>query len=139
LQFHMDEASQKKEIESIIKVLTRELYSHDYIIGRREAKQVIKLNVKYAPQDVEQKLWECFASYQRELMLSSPYSPASALGADEKKFIDLNGAFIESSQAGFVFRTRKYVAKLSAADVGLPPSATNIFQEQVLEQGWRKI
>ena len=42
LGFHMGD-NEKTKIDSIVTALTREFYSHDYLIGRREAKTCFNL------------------------------------------------------------------------------------------------
>lgn len=138
LAFHMDSGSKKKEIEDIVKVMTKELYSHDYIIGRREAKKVIKLAVADATDQLERQIWSCFKGYADELQLDTPYNPGIALGVESEKTIDLEGAFIESTDAGFAYKTKKQIRRLSPGQIPGMPAATG-FQEQVLEMGWSKV
>ena len=138
LAFHMDPVSKKKEIEAIVKVMTKDLYSHDYIIGRREAKKVILLDVTEAADQLEKQLWACFKGYADVLQLDTPYNPAIALGVESEKTVEIEGAFIESADAGFVYRTRKLVRRLIPGEIPGMPVATG-FQEQILEMGWSKI
>ena len=139
LAFHRDSGSEKKkEIDAIVKMLTKELYSHDYIIGRREAKAVIKLDVTDATEELEKLLWSCFTGYSDALQLNTPYNPAIAVGVEPEKIVDLDGAFIESTDDGFVHRTKKHVRRLSPGQIPGMPVATG-FQEQILELGWIRI
>jgi hypothetical protein len=138
LAFHMDPVAKKKEIDTIVKRLTKELYSHDYIIGRREAKKVIALDVTQAEGELEKQLWKCFKSYSTVLELDSPYNPDIALGVEAQKTVEIEGAFIESTDDGFVYRTRKLVRRLAPGQIPAMPQAVG-FQEQILGMGWSKI
>jgi hypothetical protein len=138
LAFHMDPATKKKEIEAIVKVMTKDLYSHDYIIGRREAKKVIALDVTEATDQLEKQLWTCFRGYADVLQLDTPYNPAIALGVESEKTVEIEGAFIESADAGFVYRTKKLVRRLTPGQIPGMPGAIG-FQEQILDMGWSKI
>ena len=139
LASHMDASSErKKEIDGIVKMLTKELYSHDYIIGRREAKTVIKLDVTDATDQLEKQLWSCFTVYSDALQLNTPYNPAIVLGVDSEKIVEIDGAFIESTDEGFRYRTKKHVRRISPGQIPGMPAATG-FQEQVLDLGWIKI
>lgn len=138
LGLHMDPTSKKKEIDAIVKVLTKELYSHDYIIGRREAKKVIGLDVTEATGKLEEQVWKCFKGYADELQLDAPYNPGIALGVDSEKTIEMQGAFIESTDTGFAYRTRKLVRRLIPGQIPGMPVAMG-FQEQILDMGWSKI
>lgn len=60
LGFHMNEQAEKAKIDGIIKSLTKELYSHDYLISRREAKGVLKLKVTNADDNLEKLMWTAF-------------------------------------------------------------------------------
>jgi hypothetical protein len=135
LASHMDEAGKKKEIDAIVKILTRDLYSHDYLIGRREAKNVIKLHVADVAEDVERRIWSAFSEYSQTMQLGSPYNAAIAVGTGTEATIDLESAFIESTVKGFVFRTRKKVRKIVPGQIPGMPAATG-FQEEILQQGW---
>jgi len=138
LAFHMDSSSKKKEIDDIVKVMTKELYSHDYIIGRREAKKVIKLAVTDASDQLEKQIWACFKGYADALQLDTPYNPAIALGVESQKIVDMEGAFIESADAGFAYKTKKQVQRLSPGQIPGLPAVTG-FQEQILDMGWSKV
>lgn len=138
LAFHMDQSAKKKEIEDIVKVMTKELYSHDYIIGRREAKKVIKLAVTDADDQLEKHLWSCFVAYKDALQLDTPYNPAMALGVEAEKIVEIEGAFIESTDDGFAYTTKKLVKKLSPGQIPGMPVATG-FQEQILDMRWTKL
>lgn len=137
LAFHTDDTA-KKDIDAIVKVMTKELYSHDYIIGRREAKKVIKLKVTYATQELESQLWSAFSSYADSLQLNVPYSAAIALGTDNERTVEIDGAFIESTDDGFVYRTKKQVRRLMPGQVPGMPAAAG-FQEQILHMGWTRV
>lgn len=138
LAFHMDTGSKKKEVDDIVKVMTKELYSHDYIIGRREAKKVIKLAVTDATEPLEKQIWACFKGYADALQLDSPYNPAIALGVESEKIVEMEGAFIESADSGFAYKTKKQVQRLSPGQIPGLPAVTG-FQEQILEMGWSKV
>jgi hypothetical protein len=138
LALHMDGVSKKKEIDAIVKVLTKELYSHDYIIGRREAKKVIELDVTEATEQLEKQLWTCFRGYADALQLDTPYNPAIALGVESERTVEIEGAFIESTDVGFAYRTKKLIRRLVPGQIPGMPIAIG-FQEQILDMGWNKI
>ncbi len=138
LAFHMEPGSKKKEIDEIVNVMTKDLYSHDYIIGRREAKNVIKLAVTDATEPLEKQIWACYKGYEDALELKNPYNPAIALGVEPQKTVEMEQAFIESTDAGFAYKTKKQVQRLSPGQIPGSPMAIG-FQEQILEMGWSKV
>ena len=138
LGFHMDERADKSKIDAIINNLTRELFSHDYLISRREAKRSLKLRVVEAKDDLEEIMWAAFSAYADAIEMHVPYHPALVLGGETEKTVDIQGAFIESADKGFVHRTTKKVNKLTPGQVQGMPAAV-AYQEEILNQGWVKI
>ena len=53
LSFHMRDDEEKEERDRIVTRLTRELGSHDYLIGRTEAKNFLRLNVVDVAPELE--------------------------------------------------------------------------------------
>ena len=53
LSFHMNGDAKKADRDRIVSTLTRELGSHDYTIGRKEAREHLKLNVVDVPAKLE--------------------------------------------------------------------------------------
>ncbi len=138
LAFHMDKEKEKSRIANIIKWLTRELFSHDYLIGRREAKETLKLKVTIPPDALEGLIWEAFSAYAEAIDMFAPYNPGIVLGTADEKTIELHNAFIECTDIGFAFQTRKLVNRVTVNQGPGMPSAVG-FQEQVLNQGWVEI
>ena len=137
LAFHMDEKTEKARIEGIIKYLTRDLFSHDYLISRREARQHLKLKVAEAPEPLEKLMWKVFSAYADAIELNVPYTPAAALAGEDERTVQLDGAFIESTEIGFVYRRVRTVKKLLPGQIpGMP--AVTAFQEEALSEGWVK-
>jgi len=132
LGFHIDQREHEK-IEGIVAALTRELYSHDYVIGRREAKEVLGLNVLDCPATLEKALMDLFLTYAQDMFLNEPYSPEIALGSQTTKVVTFDRAFIETSDACYVFRTKREIKRVQIKQQGIP---IDVFQQRVLEEGW---
>jgi hypothetical protein len=138
LALHMDEEKDKNRIANTVKWLTRELFSHDYLISRHEAKDTLKLKVVIPPDDLERLIWESFNSYAEAIDMFTPYNPAIALARSDEATLQLDNAFIESTEIGFAYRTEKHVKKVTLGQGPGMPSAVGI-QEQVLNQGWVEV
>lgn len=130
LSFHMDE---KDKIEAIVSKLIRELYSHDYLIGRTEAKNQIGLKISDLSEDLERQAIDLFKQYAAALELTTPFNADILLGKDSTKVTTFDQAFIESTDATYTFRTKKEVKRVKVTQQGVPMEG---FQERVLEQGW---
>ena len=135
LKLHMGQ--NEKEINRIVGILAKQLGSHDYLIGRKEAKQ-IGLKVKDAPDELETLMWELYCEYERIMLLNTPYSPEAFLGQQQSATGTFIRAAIESEAMAHVFRTIKQVTRVM---IGPPivPVPTPGHQEMVIDEGWIKI
>lgn len=134
LRLHM--VGKEKEIKRIVDMLTKQLGSHDYLIGRKEAKG-IGLKVKDASDDFETPMWELYNEYERLMELNNPYSPATFLGQQQSGIGTFIRAAIESEVMTHLFRTEKQVNQVT---IGPPiaPVPTPGHQEIVIDEGWVK-
>lgn len=136
LEFHMQGDAQKAKIDAIVVALTRELYSHDYVITRKEAKDLLGLKIASCPDDLEETMMSLFQYYAEDLQLRNAYSPEAALGTQSTKTMTLDRAFIESSDKTFVFRTKREIKRTQVRKEGIP---IELFQERALEEGWTEV
>jgi hypothetical protein len=112
LQTHMD--SDNPAIETIVETLTEKLYSHDYLISRREAK-TIGLKVEEADSSLELAVGALYDEYEKDLQLRQAYNPmvllaTSAQGGSSPSpsqplRVELDRAIVESTGRSDVFRT----------------------------------
>lgn len=130
LGFHMDD---EKKIEEIVSKLVRELYSHDYLIGRTEAKNHIGLKIAEVKEDFEERLIRLFDDFSEALQLQVPYNADIFLGGDSTKVVTFDQAFIESTDATYVYRTKKELKRIKITQKGVVVEGV---QERVLEEGW---
>jgi ATP-dependent protease ClpP protease subunit len=85
LNMHMDVDKKKDRIEKIINKLTRELYAHDYLISREEAKE-IGLKVKYPSPNLEKNMWDLYQLYRNYMNLRKPFDPREYIENKEQEF-----------------------------------------------------
>lgn len=137
LSFHMKGEGKKKERELIVSMLTRELGSHDYLIGRTEAKKQLGLNVIEVSPGLNRAVLDLFNEYQNMLSLRSPYNQQGFLGTQNILTGNFDRAIIESADLTHVYRTTKTVQKVQVQQPGLPISVpVTGFQETVSFEGW---
>ncbi|MBC9785192.1 ATP-dependent Clp protease proteolytic subunit [Heliobacterium chlorum] len=74
---HMD-AGQEDVIDEIISNLTEKMFSHSYMISRREAALSLKLPVSYCSPELEKVMWSLFTKYSHDLLLDVPFIPERA-------------------------------------------------------------
>ena len=134
----------EEEIEKIVNYFTEKLYSHQYLIGRKEAKEDLGLNtVQYADSTLSKAMTDLYEEYKNEMNLGVLWNPENELGLNamqNKK--DYKIAFIESSQLSSYFELSVDYRKQQVNMVQQTPQGPiQIPQEQVgfriVGQGWR--
>jgi Serine dehydrogenase proteinase len=125
LSFHMKDEEQKEDRDRIVTRLTRELGSHDYLIGRSEAKGFLKLNVIDTTAELEREMLTLFDEYATLLELRVPYNPEGFLGANQTLQGTFNRAIVESGTLTHIFRTIREVQRVQVQMPGMviPTSA----------------
>ena len=70
------------EIEKIVDYFTEKLYSHQYFIGRKEAKEDLGLkNVQYADNELSKTMTDLYEEYKNEMGLGiNVWNPENELG-----------------------------------------------------------
>lgn len=128
LLLHMDENEEEK-INKIIDNLTQQLFSHSYMITRREAKEDIKLPVTFSSGELESIIWNLYKSYESELLLEKTFIP--------EENADMNGRFaVCCGIIDSLSRTDGYTFEGVIQRHHDPGVANNI---NILHQGWKKL
>lgn len=126
LSYHMTEG---EKISQIVSAVTRERFSHDYLIGRREAKEILGLSLEDVSPTVDQRIIRLFNMYEQLLELSVPYTPELALGTNPTVKATFDRAIIEAVQGpSYVYRTVREISRVQVPSAG--------YQETTLKEGW---
>jgi hypothetical protein len=133
LNCHMDD---EEKIKRIVKVLTRERFSHDYIIGKREAKETLRLNITEPDEDLLKDIAGLFNGYSDILELNVPYNPEIYLSGSQSGVFNFNRAIIESVHLTHVFRTSKEIRRVELPPQPGVPLLVTGYQEKILREGW---
>ena len=131
---HMGQAK-AAEIENIVGKLTRELYSHDYIIGRKEAKEILGLNVEDTDEETRSLVWRLYKEYEELLQLTVPLAPALLLGDKEEASFVFNRAVIESRFRVDAFQSQQEFKKVQITPPGAPAPIAG-YQGNVKYEQW---
>ena len=90
----------EEEINRIVDDFTEKLYSHQYFVGRKEAKEDLGIkSVVLADQNLSNVMTELYEEYKKEMELGKIWNPENELGVNavqNKK--DYKIAFMESWQ-----------------------------------------
>lgn len=132
------------EIEKIVDYFTEKLYSHQYFIGRKEAKEDLGLKTVVDANDVLSKaMTDLYEEYNKELNFGKMWNPENELGLNamqNKK--DYKIAYIESRQLSNYYDISVEYKKQQVNMVQQTPQGPiQVPQEQVgfkiMGQGWK--
>lgn len=138
----MHEKNQEK-IGKLVDALTKELPSHQYLIGRKEAKDGFGLKVSEPSGHLDELIWNLYKDYEEQLQLNEPYNPEAVLGTSDQITAAFDRAVIESlKQDGtartHVFRTQKELRRVQPSQPGIPFPVVGI-QERPIADHWVEI
>jgi hypothetical protein len=131
LGLHMprEKEDEKKKIDGIVDILTEKLYSHQHLIPRREAKDLIGLKVRYPSDEEEKAMMSLYGLYAKELGIGSILNPVVMLHDRTELPLELTVARIQTTatQDSFIMKGKIF----RAAKPGDPPALN------IVEQGWQ--
>ncbi len=138
LSLHMKSWSDLRKKKKIISILTKELYSHDYLIRRTEAKNTIGLKIRddEKSKDTEALISELFKEYESAMQLGVPYNPTVALGANQQTTIDFERAYIETFDKSIVFKTQWELKNVPVTQAGI---TVPTIQQRPVKEGWEYV
>ncbi|MDO8505024.1 MAG: hypothetical protein Q7S48_00360 [bacterium] len=132
------------EIEKVVEYFTEKLYSHQYFVGRKEAKDELGLKtVVNADMELSKLMTALYDEYAKEMELGKQWNPEMELGQNAStNRKDFKIAFVESAASASHFsisiefrRQQVMVPQMT------PQGAVQVPQEQVgfriIEQGWK--
>jgi hypothetical protein len=145
LKSHKEKLS-KEETRVIVDALTEKLHSHQYFIGRKEAKEDLGIKtVVFAAQELADTLTELYESYRDEMNMTEIWNPEAELGEHRnvtKKAYRI--AYVESIGLSNYFEISMEFRKVQQTIAQQTPQGiVNIPQEQVVwrtvGQGWKQL
>jgi sulfur relay (sulfurtransferase) DsrC/TusE family protein len=124
-------------VDAIIQTLTRELGSHDYLIGHKEAATLLGTQIVELLPDETALLMKLYQQYASLLKLYTPYNPEMALGTSTETTTTLERAAIESENLTHVFVSKRLVSRAQVPQPGIPIPVQGIL-ERTLSEGWEE-
>jgi len=134
----------EEEIDKAVDYFTEKLYSHQYFIGRKEAKEDLGLKaVSPASDELSKAMTDLYEEYAQEMELGVLWNPENELGQNamqNKKGYKI--AFIESAEISNYFELLlDYKKQQVNITQQTPQGPMQIPQEQVafraISQGWK--
>ncbi len=106
LSLHKDKIKEA-ELNKIVEKMTRDLFAHNHVINRREAKDDIGLpNIEYANEKEEKLINEIFSLYSDEMKLDREFDVKGYLGDNTSKQYDLVRSIIDSTDITYGFLSK---------------------------------
>ena len=142
LKSHRHPMTQEK-IANIIEHFTEKLYSHQYYVGRKEARDDLGVSTII---DAEPKLADIlsslYESYNTDMRLTEPWNPEIEIAGRSENRKDYTIAFVESADASNFFGLSMEFKKLQQiVPQQTPGGVVNVQQEQIVwritGQGWK--
>jgi hypothetical protein len=134
LNLHMGD---QERIGHVVKQLTRELLSHDYVISRREAKS-IGLPVTEASNDEVKLMWSIYEDVAQELTLSEPWNWEKEVQATQPRIS--TRAVIESRNLKHIFTSSYQIRRVTITPQGGGKARTETLQITAIDEGsWKKV
>jgi len=134
----------EEEINKIVDDFTEKLYSHQYFVGRKEAKEDLGLkNVVFAEKVLSKAMTDLYEEYVKEMELGVLWNPENELGINtmqNKKSYKI--AYIETSNTSNYYElTIDYKKQQVNIVQQTPQGPIQVPQEQVafrvVGQGWK--
>jgi hypothetical protein len=127
--------SDKEHINKVVEILTKGRFSHDYIIGPTEALLDLNLKIRYPDIDTNKIIIDLFDTYNKMLLMDTPYNLEAVLAGKDKVDIHLDRAVIESTNFTHIFRTSRVVNRVQTTQPGIPVPMIG-YQERLLLESW---
>ena len=131
------------DIDMVVNYFTEKLYSHQYIIGRKEAKEELGLStVSFANDALAKSMTDLYEEYRKEIGLgASIWSPELELGALNQTQKSYKIAFVETAKSSDYFGiTFEFKRQQAMVPQMTPQGQVQVPVEQVgfriVKQGW---
>ena len=125
-----------ERIDQIIQILTRDLGSHDYLIGHNEARGLLGDQAAELEPDEAALLQQIHQEYVIMLQLYSPFNPETELGLEQEKTATFVRGAVESHGLTHLFKTTQVLSRTQVPQQpGIPVSIPGVVQRTISE-GW---
>lgn len=120
------------KMKEIIDLLSEKLYTHSYVISRKEAKD-IGLPIEYPNEEMSSLYWLLYKFYEKELMLKEPFIPEELIVPHQKEInFEAVGGYLESTEATDAFKFYGSIQRIVKND-------QDIVHINIMKQTWEKI
>ena len=125
----------EEKIDMIVRTLIEERFSHHYLMGRKEAKETLKLNVIDVPDELMSDVMSLYDEYNELLKLDVPYNNETALGEKDKATLELHKCVIESEGLTHTYSSHVKIKRVHLKDAQTGISTTG-YPSTPLREEW---
>ena len=144
-------ADDEERMEKIIDLLTKEYYSHNHMISRRDAKDIFGRNhIAFASAELETLMDALLRQYENDFELRHKFVLGRFMGDDTEKDARFIGGVVESSSWSYLndstLKIRQYVAPPPNVQIQVPagaamplvPGLPRRIEWQLMQQSWTR-
>lgn len=136
------------DIEKIIRALTIECYSHQHMINRHEADEILGDRVVHADDQLDEALDDLWGVYKKSFELWRPYALVEKMGDEALAKLRFIGGVVESTDWSYILETNLQIQQQSQLPQGvniqvpsnqpipLVPGLPRAFNVDMLSQRW---
>jgi hypothetical protein len=123
-------------IQNIVEKITRGYGSHDYLISRSEARELLGKQIAAADVPLEELVWDLFRDFKQEMRLGEIFDAQMVLhAANGQQTVDTQRVVvIESENNGDEFERH---IRLAISQMMTPTGPAAIPQVAIVRAGWR--
>ena len=125
------------DIKRIVEILTKGLGSHDYIMNRKEARQLLGDWVVRPDPKIEKDMMALFSEYSKILHLNTQQNPDEDLEGSKERVLTYVRAIVESRERLDGYISIRKIRKLSVPAPGPVPMQVEGFQQSLIKEGWQ--
>lgn len=107
------------KLDDIVRALTTEFYSHQHMINRHEAKELLGGRVVHADETLDAALDELWGVYKKSFKLWQPYALAEEMADELETTPRFIGAVVESTAWSYVLETNLKIRQASQFPPGV--------------------
>ena len=125
----------EEKINKIVKTLIEERFSHNYLIGRKEAKNELGLNIIDASDELMQDIMKLYGEYNKIMNLDIPHNNELELAGQNETTTSFHRCVVESENLTHTFTTE---AKINRLQITNPKTGIPITQYPlvILREEW---
>jgi len=131
LHMNITDPKEEEKCKAIVDTLTEKLYSHQHMIPRKEAKDIIGLKVRFPNQELEALMMKLYKEYQKDLGIGEMLNPITLLENRTEVPLELAIAKIETVNTEDKFLIKGKIIR--AAQPNQSPAVN------IVEQGWHTV